>query len=72
LPGVPHNWVIIRIHLDPLGAAMLTFEISLTEQIMARDWQCEPDAAWAGGDDGLVIEDLDHAAPFSAAFTLCG
>lgn len=50
----------------------MTLEISLTEQVMARDWQCEGDAARAGGDDGLVIEDLDHAAPFCAAFTLCG
>lgn len=87
---------------------MLTLEVSLTEQIKARDWQftefvmrtwSEPELAdryredpvatlaafgihipslqdapelRAGSADGIVIEDLDHTAPVSARFTLCG
>jgi hypothetical protein len=32
----------------------------------------EPPELRAGSADGIVIEDLDHAAPVSARFTYCG
>jgi hypothetical protein len=58
---------------------MVTLEVSRPEQIKANDWQftelvmrtwSEPELA--GSVDGIVIEDLDHAAPVSAFFSYCG
>jgi hypothetical protein len=51
-------------HTDPF-AALAAFGATL-------HGRPEDSMAYAGLTDGLVIEDLDHAAPVSAAFTFCG